>query len=238
MDQSAKRTLFAIMVVVFLLTGCASAPVATQDPGLAQQKIEQSVALTVAAQDAQAKDQQLIQQAVALTVAAQNARATAQQAAIVTQTPPTQAAEPVDALPDITDSTAPTGEPVGEPPGSTDLTTSDEGDLGEEYCNSFLQSILKVKESEIKNLPSQLEVGQTATVKHHVNLRTQPSFRNRIILVLRPDAQVEIIDGPRETRFGNGTKYVWWKVKLPGGLTGWSAEISVCRQFYFMEPVK
>ena len=54
MNQSTKRVLFFVMAVIFLLTACAPAASApTQDPALVQQLIQQSVALTVAAQSAQ-----------------------------------------------------------------------------------------------------------------------------------------------------------------------------------------
>src|SRR5258707_2431152 len=54
MNQSTKRGLFFVIAVIFLLTPCGpsgSAP--TQDPAFVQQLIQQSVALTVAAQSAQ-----------------------------------------------------------------------------------------------------------------------------------------------------------------------------------------
>jgi len=58
--QSTKRVLFSVMAVIFLLTACgspaASAP--TQDPALVQQVIQQSVALTVAAQNLQTAEAQ------------------------------------------------------------------------------------------------------------------------------------------------------------------------------------
>jgi len=64
MTQSTKRILFSVMVVIFLLTACAptAAPAAavTQDPALVQQLIEQSVALTVAAQNAQTLEAQAL----------------------------------------------------------------------------------------------------------------------------------------------------------------------------------
>jgi hypothetical protein len=89
MNQSTKRILFSIMAAIFLLTACApSAPAAaTQDPALVQQLIEQSVALTVAAQSAEA------------------AQAQAQAAAAATNTPlPTQteSVPPTPVLPTAT----------------------------------------------------------------------------------------------------------------------------------------
>ena len=52
MNPSTKRILLTAMAAIFLLTACAPAQ-PTQDPALVQQLIEQSVALTVAAVNAQ-----------------------------------------------------------------------------------------------------------------------------------------------------------------------------------------
>lgn len=61
MNQSIKRVLFSVMVVISLLTACApAAPAATQDPALVQQLVEQSVALTVAAQTVQTLEAQAL----------------------------------------------------------------------------------------------------------------------------------------------------------------------------------
>lgn len=63
MNQSNKRILFSVSAVIFLLAACAPAPAAapaTQDPALVQQLIEQSVALTVAAQNAQTLEAQAL----------------------------------------------------------------------------------------------------------------------------------------------------------------------------------
>jgi hypothetical protein len=59
MNQSIKRVLFSSLAVMFLLTACGSPAAApTQDPALVQQIIQQSVALTVSAQNAQAAQAQ------------------------------------------------------------------------------------------------------------------------------------------------------------------------------------
>lgn len=62
MYPSIKRIPFLLLAVVILLAACAPAPIAapTQDPALVQQLIEQSVALTLAAQNAQATEQQAL----------------------------------------------------------------------------------------------------------------------------------------------------------------------------------
>ncbi|MEP7135670.1 MAG: hypothetical protein ABI904_12125 [Chloroflexota bacterium] len=85
---------------------------------------------------------------------------------------------------------------------------------------------------------SQLQVGMQATVARVVNLRSSPGIFNNWILTNHPGIQVEIIGGPNCTRYKNGGAYLWWQVKLPNGLTGWSAEASAFGAFYFMEPVK
>ncbi len=52
MNQTMKRILFSALVLLMLLSACApQAAAPTQDPALVQQVIEQSVALTVAAQN-------------------------------------------------------------------------------------------------------------------------------------------------------------------------------------------
>jgi len=85
---------------------------------------------------------------------------------------------------------------------------------------------------------SQLQVGMKATITHTVNLRSAPGLFDNWILTNHPNVQVEIIGGPACTRYLSGGAYLWWQVKLPNGLTGWSAEASAFGTFYFMEPVK
>ena len=51
MNQTMKRILFSAMAMLVLLSACAPQAQATQDPALVQQLIEQSVQLTVAAQN-------------------------------------------------------------------------------------------------------------------------------------------------------------------------------------------
>lgn len=54
MKLSNKHVLFIIMAGIILLSACAPAPVPTQDPAEIQQQIQDAVALTVAAQEAEA----------------------------------------------------------------------------------------------------------------------------------------------------------------------------------------
>jgi hypothetical protein len=62
MKPTTKHILFTMLALAFLPAACAPAQVAapTQDPALVQQQIQQAVALTVAAQNAQATEQQAL----------------------------------------------------------------------------------------------------------------------------------------------------------------------------------
>ena len=82
---------------------------------------------------------------------------------------------------------------------------------------------------------SQLQVGMQATIVRHLNLRSSPGIQNNWILTNIPGTQVEIIGGPSCTQHHGGGSYLWWQIKLPNGLVGWSAEASASGAFYFME---
>jgi hypothetical protein len=136
-----------------------------------------------------------------------------------TSIPPTATSAPTDTpIPTATLTLAPTTQPADEPLPTPIIEIP--ADL--EAC----QTIAK----------SQLQVGTKATVQRKVNLRTSPGIFNNIILVNLPGSEVEVIGGPACTRYKNGGAYLWWEVKLPGGITGWSAEASAFGSFYFMEP--
>src|SRR5512134_3814382 len=60
MNQPTKRVMIFALALIILLAACTPAAAPTQDPALVQQLIEQAVALTVAAQDAQATEQQAL----------------------------------------------------------------------------------------------------------------------------------------------------------------------------------
>jgi len=85
---------------------------------------------------------------------------------------------------------------------------------------------------------SQLQIGMKATILHRLNFRSSPGIFNNRILTNIPGTQVEVLGGPACTRYQNGGAYLWWQIKLPNGLVGWSAEASAFGSFYFMEPVK
>jgi hypothetical protein len=85
---------------------------------------------------------------------------------------------------------------------------------------------------------SQLQVGMKATIVRQLNFRSSPGILYNWILTNNSNTQVEIVGGPTCTRYQNGGAYLWWQIKLPNGLIGWSAEASAFGAFYFMEPVK
>lgn len=207
MSPAKKRILFVVMVAILLPTACTPAAVTPEDPALAQQEIQESIASTVDAIRAQATD-------------------------TPTPIPVTEESSGFEPVPDIGEAAASETPTPGPPTATVDV----EERAFETYCEPVLQTQVALGEiTEINRLVSKLEVGKIAVVKQPVNLRTQPSLLNRIILTLRPETKVEVIGGPKRTRFVDGTRYVWWKIKLPGGLTGWAVELSACRQFYFLE---
>jgi hypothetical protein len=57
MKSSIKRILFLVVAGVVLISACAPAPAPTQDPAEIQRQIDESVALTVAAQEAENEQQ-------------------------------------------------------------------------------------------------------------------------------------------------------------------------------------
>jgi len=85
---------------------------------------------------------------------------------------------------------------------------------------------------------SQLQVGMKAIIQRRLNFRSSPGIFNNLILTNIPGTEVEVTGGPACTRYENGGAYLWWEIKLPNGLTGWSAEASAFGTFYFMEPAQ
>lgn len=85
---------------------------------------------------------------------------------------------------------------------------------------------------------SQLQVGMNATIQRPLNFRSYPGLFKNLILTNGPGVEVEIVGGPACTRYERGGAYLWWEIKLPNGLTGWSAEASAFGAFYFMEPAE
>ena len=85
---------------------------------------------------------------------------------------------------------------------------------------------------------SQLQVGSTAVINRRLNFRSSPGIGKNLILTNVPGTRVEVVGGPACTHYRNGGAYLWWKIELPDGQIGWSAEASAFGTFYFMEPIK
>jgi len=85
---------------------------------------------------------------------------------------------------------------------------------------------------------SQLQVGMKAIIQRRLNFRSFPGLFKNLILTNEPGVEVEVVGGPACTRYREGGAYLWWEIKLPNGLTGWSAEASAFGAFYFLEPAK
>jgi hypothetical protein len=260
MKPITKRTLASILIGIFLLAACAPAPAATEEAALIQQLSEQSSLLTSVAQTAQVQDRLLTEQATALSAAMATPLPT-QEPVSESEPPPAGSdsnnsesgnveipAGPGLETPESGTVEIPPGPDSSTPESETGETQDEEvGEFDEDfelYCGPLLKTQLDAGDIEqINDFESQMAEGKkatisfpyTVTIKARVNLRTQPSLLNRIILVLKPGTEVDIIDGPKITLYQNGTQYVWWKVKF-GEFTGWAAEMSACRQFYFMGP--
>ena len=60
MNQSTKRALFFVLAGILLIAACAPTPAPTQDPAEIQRQIQESVAMTVSAQNAQTEQAQAL----------------------------------------------------------------------------------------------------------------------------------------------------------------------------------
>jgi hypothetical protein len=82
-------------------------------------------------------------------------------------------------------------------------------------------------------LKSFLKVGRAANVTTTLNMRSEPEFAGNLVATLTGDTKVVVIDGPVCAPFLDGA-YVWWKVRLANGLTGWVVEGSLGGNTYFL----
>ena len=83
--------------------------------------------------------------------------------------------------------------------------------------------------------PSRLAAGTQALVLASLNLRKEAGIDKQIVRVILQNSKVEIVGGPICTPYQNGA-YLWWNVKSADGITGWSAEASLGKSFYFLQP--
>lgn len=70
--------------------------------------------------------------------------------------------------------------------------------------------------------PSEIEAGALVFVQGTrgagLNLRAEPGTQSRVIVNVREDTVLTVIEGPEEAN-----DYAWWKVRTPEGKEGWAA---------------
>ena len=88
--------------------------------------------------------------------------------------------------------------------------------------------------------PTQIEVGDKVKVLDWLNFRVGPGLNYPIQHTNRPGTEMEVIGGPVCTvKDGDPPRaYLWWNVRLEGGMEGWSAEAPLNFPNYFMEPLQ
>lgn len=84
--------------------------------------------------------------------------------------------------------------------------------------------------------PSRLTAGKQAVVVTNLNVRKDAGMDKPIIFVSPPRSKLEVTGGPVCIPYQGGA-YLWWNVKTQDGTVGWSAEASLSKGFYFLEPV-
>jgi hypothetical protein len=149
-----------------------------------------------------------------------------------TVAPPTQTSIPLTVTPEPTETQTITETPVNTPTAETPPTTPPT----DEPLPTPIVEIPSEPEACAAYSRTQLQVGMQATIQRRLNFRSYPGLFNNLILTNDPNTEVEIVGGPECTRYEKGGAYLWWEIKLPNGLTGWSAEASAFGAFYFMEP--
>ncbi len=88
---------------------------------------------------------------------------------------------------------------------------------------------------------TRIRVGDSVRTLYRLNFRTGPGLNWPIILTNNPGTRMEVIGGPvctRRSTPGGDRAYLWWNVRLPNGLEGWSAEAPLINPYYFLEPIR
>lgn len=85
-------------------------------------------------------------------------------------------------------------------------------------------------------LPPRLQVGGQAKVLTNLNMRSSPGIQNNWILTNVTGTKLEIVGGPVCTLYEGGA-FLWWQVKNPAKVTGWSAEARQQGTSYYLEPI-
>ncbi|MFZ5909843.1 MAG: hypothetical protein ACOYYU_07505 [Chloroflexota bacterium] len=85
-------------------------------------------------------------------------------------------------------------------------------------------------------LPPRLQVGKQAKVLTNLNMRSSPGIQNNWILTNVTGTKLEVVGGPVCTLYEGGA-FLWWQVKNPAEVTGWSAEARQQGTSYYLEPL-
>jgi len=83
-------------------------------------------------------------------------------------------------------------------------------------------------------MPSHLISSQSAIATTNLNLRSSPGIKDNWLKSIPTGTSVDVLGNSTCTPYLDGA-YLWWQVKLPDGTTGWAAEGSLSRDFYFLE---
>ncbi len=85
-------------------------------------------------------------------------------------------------------------------------------------------------------LPPRLQVGKQAKVLTNLNLRSSPGIQDNWMLTNVAGTKLEVVGGPVCTLYEGGA-FLWWQVKNPADVTGWSAEARQQGTSYYLEPI-
>jgi len=85
-------------------------------------------------------------------------------------------------------------------------------------------------------LPPRLQVGGQAKVLTNLNVRSSPGIQDNWMLTNIAGTKLEVVGGPVCTPYEGGA-FLWWQVKNPAEVTGWSAEARQQGTSYYLEPV-
>jgi hypothetical protein len=87
-------------------------------------------------------------------------------------------------------------------------------------------------------MPSRLSKGMKVVVTKNLNLRSSPeAVTGNLIRTNLTGTELEIMGEPVCVPDPEHP-YLWWQVRTPDGLIGWSVEASASGTFYFMKPIE
>jgi len=82
---------------------------------------------------------------------------------------------------------------------------------------------------------SRLTVGQPAVILINLNLHTQPEMTDNIFNATPAGETVEVLQGPLCVPYQDSA-YLWWQIRNPKGVVGWSVEATLNGSVYFLGP--